>query len=149
MSLETRRKAIALVALAGLFVSLYLFLYALGFYGSLACGAGGGCDVVQTSSWARFLGFPVAGWGLAWYAAVFAVGLLGVQPRFADVAWPGRTLFLLAAGGLAFTIYLTALEIFVIHAICRWCVGSAVLTAIIFGLSIPELRTGSRVATAR
>lgn len=144
MSLETRRKAIALTALAGLFISLYLFLYAVGFYGSLACGAGGGCDVVQLSSWARFLGFPVAGWGLAWYAAVFVVGLLGVQPRFADAAWTRRALLLLAAGGLAFTIYLTALEIFVIHAICRWCVGSAVLTVIIFALAIPELRAGSR-----
>ncbi len=148
MSLETRRKAIALVALAGLFVSLYLLLYALGFYGSLACGAGGGCDVVQSSSWARFLGFPVAGWGLAWYAAVFAVALMGVQPRLAAAAWPGRTLLILAAGGLAFTIYLTGLEIFVIRAICRWCVGSAVLTVIIFGLAIPELRTGPRAEAA-
>jgi len=132
-----RRMAIAIVALAGFFVSAYLLLYSLGYYGVLACGAGGGCDVVQASHYARFLGVPVAGWGTAWYATVFAVALVGVQPRFARARWPGRGLLLLAGLGLAFTGYLTYVELFVIHAICRWCVGSAVLTASIFLLALP------------
>lgn len=136
MSVAFRRKAVALLALAGLFLSLYLLLYALGYYGALVCGAGGGCSVVQASTYARFLGFPVAGWGVAWYAAVFLVAVLGVQPRFEAAGWPRAALLLLAGGGLAFTIYLKIVELFVIRAICRWCVASAVLTALIFAVVV-------------
>ena len=55
-----------------------------------------------------------------------------------------RVLAVLALGGLGFTIYLTALELWVIHAICRWCVGSAVITLAIFLLTVPEFRAFSR-----
>jgi len=135
-----RRRGIALLALIGVFISTYLFLYALGFYGELACGAGGGCSLVQGSRWARFLGFPVAGWGLGWYVAVLGVALLAIDGRAGGARWVAWALLLLAIGGLAFTIYLKALEIFVIRAICRWCVASAVLALLIFGLALPEWR---------
>jgi len=42
-----------------------------------------------------------------------------------------------------FTAYLTYLELFVIHAVCRWCVGSAVIILAIFGLSLADLRRRS------
>jgi len=136
-----RRRGIALVALVGLFLSTYLYLYSQGVYGSLACGAGGGCDLVQGSQWAVFLGFPVAGWGLGWYLAVLTIAVLAIlQPRFAEAGWVSKALVVLALGGVGFTIYLTALEIFVIHAICRWCVASAVLSILIALLALPELR---------
>jgi uncharacterized membrane protein len=140
MSELNRRRGIALLALAGLFLSTYLFLYALGYYGELACGAGGGCDLVQGSRWARFLGFPVAGWGVGWYVAVFGVSMLGTRDGIGAALWIPRALAVLALGGLAFTIYLTALELWVIHAICRWCVGSAAITLGIFLLTLPDFR---------
>ena len=46
----------------------------------------------------------------------------------------------LATVGFAFTLYLTAIELFVLHAICRWCVGSAVIMTAIWVLSIAQLR---------
>ena len=138
MSRLNRHRAVVLLALAGLFLSVYLFLYAKGFYGSLACGVGGGCDLVQGSRWAEFLSFPVAGWGVGWYLAVFAVSLISVQVRTANAGWVNKALLCLSVGGVGFTIYLTALEIFVIRAICRWCVGSALLTIAIFLLVLPE-----------
>ena len=49
-----------------------------------------------------------------------------------ETSWPGKLAAVFATGGLAFSVYLTALELFVIHAICRWCVVSAVLTIGIF-----------------
>ncbi len=140
MSELNRRRGIALLALAGFFLSTYLFLYALGYYGELACGAGGGCDLVQGSRWARFLGFPVAGWGVGWYVAVFGLSMLATRDGVGRARWIGRALALLALGGLAFTIYLTALELWVIHAICRWCVGSAAITLGIFLLTLPDFR---------
>jgi uncharacterized membrane protein len=127
----------AILALGGVFLSVYLLMYALGIYGELACGVSGGCDVVQASEYARFLGLPVAAWGLAWYAAVFLIAFLSVQGRFMDAKWPGHSLLILAAGGLAFSGYLTAIELFVLHAICRWCVGSAILTVLIFVAVLP------------
>lgn len=134
----TRRKAVAVLALVGLFISGYLLLYKLGFYGELMCGAGGSCNLVQASRWATFLGAPVAAWGTGWYAAVFAVALVGVQPRFAREAWPARGLLGLAVAGVLFSAYLTGIELFVLRTICRWCVASAVLTVLILGLTVPR-----------
>ena len=125
------RQAIALLALVGFFVALYLWLHALGVGGPLKCGTGD-CDTVQASRWAMFLGVPVALYGVVGYAAILAVALAGLRP--AAIARRGRTLVLaaLATGGLLFTAYLTYLELFVIHAICRWCVASAAIIAIIW-----------------
>lgn len=144
MSTLTRRRGIALLALIGTFISAYLFLYALGFYGALACGAGGGCSLVQASRWADFLGFPVAGWGLGWYVAVLALSIVAIEGRFGGAGRVAWALLLLAAGGLGFTVYLKYLEFFVIRAVCKWCVASAVLTVLIFLLALPEWRLARR-----
>lgn len=128
--------AIAVTALPGLFISAYLLLYRMGLYGEIVCGSGS-CETVQASEYALFLGLPVAGWGVAWYVAVFLLAFLSTQPRFAAAIWPPRLLFLLAAGGLGFSGYLTYVELFVLDAICWWCVTSAVLTIVIFLLAVP------------
>ena len=57
--------------------------------------------------------------------------------------WPSRLLAVLSGGAVLFTVYLTYLELFVIHAVCRWCVGSAVIILAIFGLSLADLRRRS------
>jgi uncharacterized membrane protein len=126
--------AVAVLGLAGLFLALYLLLYHLGYYGALVCGEGGSCEYVQASRFARFLGQPVAGWGVAWYALVLTTALLGIQPALAERRWLGTILSLLAVGGFAFTLYLTSTELFILHAICRWCVGSAIIATLIFVL---------------
>jgi uncharacterized membrane protein len=120
-----------LVALAGLFVATYLTLYKLGFIGTLSCSVGS-CETVQLSRWATFLGLPVAVWGLGYYALVFALTLAGVQERFADSRGLSLALVLLTAWGLIFSAWLTYLELFVINAICQWCVVSAVIAGALF-----------------
>jgi len=127
---ETRYRGAAILALAGLFISVYLLLYHLGYYGMLLCGTGS-CDVVQSSKYADFLGLPVPGLGAAWYLAMLILGLM-LAGNSLETSWPGKLAAVFATGGLAFSVYLTALELFVIHAICRWCVVSAVLTIGIF-----------------
>jgi len=134
------RQAIALLALVGLFVALYLWLHALGFGGAIKCGASGGCEVVQTSQWAVFLGLPVAFYGVVGYLAVLVVALASLRPAaLAQRQW-NVMLVGLASVGLCFTIYLTYLELFVIHAICRWCVGSAVIIAASWIVAVAALR---------
>jgi len=127
----------ALIALIGVFVSLYLTLYKLGYIGSLVCGTGS-CEYVQLSKWGTFLGLPVAAWGVGYYGAVFVLALASTQERFEDSRRLTGALALLTAWGVVFTIWLTYLELFVIHAICRWCVGSGIMTLLLFGLSMWE-----------
>lgn len=135
MSQVTRYRGVAVLALVGLFISAYLLLYSLGFYGDLLCGVGS-CEVVQTSDYAVFLGLPVPGWGAAWYAGMFAIALWLAAGRSGEGA-AGRLAALGAVAGLAFSTYLTAIEAFVLEAWCRWCVASAVLTVLIFLLVAP------------
>jgi uncharacterized membrane protein len=135
MSYDTRLRGIVLVGLVGLFVALYLLLYQMGFYGSLLCGAGS-CEVVQASKYARFLGQPVPLWGTAWYAGLLVLAFLALGPA-AGKRWVERLLAVLVTGGLLFSAYLTGIELFVLHALCMWCVVSAVLTVILFVLAQP------------
>ena len=130
---------VAVLSLAGIFVALYLLLYKLGLIGALSCSVGS-CETVNTSRWATFLGLPVAGWGVAWYVGMFVLALVSTGERFADSLVISLVLLLVAATGLLFSIYLTYLELFRIHAICQWCVVSAILVTIIFGVCVSEYR---------
>jgi uncharacterized membrane protein len=129
----------ALMSLLGLFVSAYLYLYKIGRIGTLACGSGG-CETVQTSPWSRVAGVEVALIGVIGYALLLIVALAALQPAVAERRWPAALLATLAGGGVLFTGYLTYLELFVIHAICRWCVGSAAIIAGLLILGLLELR---------
>ena len=129
----------ALIALIGVFVSLYLTLYKLGYIGTLACGTGG-CETVQLSKWGDFFGVPVAGWGVGYYGLVLALAVAGVQERFAESRRLTMALLLVTCWGLLYTLWLTYLELFVIHAICRWCVGSAAMTVALFALALWDWR---------
>ena len=135
MSHDMRMRGIILVALVGLFVAVYLLLYHLGFYGALVCGTGS-CETVQTSQYARFLGQPVPLWGTLWYAGMLVLAFLSMGPA-AGKRWVDGLIGLAAVGGLLFSAYLTGIELFVLHAVCMWCVISAMLTVVIFVLARP------------
>lgn len=131
---------VAALALAGIFLSTYLLLYKLGMIGALTCNVGS-CETVNTSKWAKFLGLPVAGWGVAWYLAVFALAMAWIQERFADSRGLSLLILFMTGTGLLFSIYLTWLELFVIHAICQWCVVSAIMVLVMFVLVVLDYRT--------
>jgi uncharacterized membrane protein len=130
---------VATLALAGIFISLYLTLYKLGIIGELSCSIGS-CETVNTSKWSRFLGLPVAAWGLLFYLDVFAVALIGTFPRFEDERVISVVLVAQAAVGVLFSAWLTYLELGVIHAICIWCVTSAVIVTLVLLVSWLDLR---------
>lgn len=129
------RQAIALLALVGLCIALYLWLYKIGIIGRLQCGSGS-CEYVQTSPYGMLLGIPVAFYGVVGYALIFVLALIGLQPAQLERRWPILGLAWLSAGGFLFTLYLTAIELFVLHAICRWCVGSAGVMTLITGVAV-------------
>ena len=89
--------------------------------GSPVCLAGGtGCETVAHSSYSHLAGINVAVIGIAGYVLLLASAFVpGDAGRFSS--------FFLALVGFGFSAYLTYLELFVIDAICQWCVASAVL----------------------
>jgi uncharacterized membrane protein len=126
-------------ACAGVVLSIYLTLYKLGYIGELQCAVGS-CETVNTSRWATFLGLPVAAWGLGFYVATLGLVLLGIQERYADSRAVSLALVGLTGWGVLFSGWLTYLELFVINAICMWCVISAIMVAIMFVISLADLR---------
>jgi len=108
--------------------------------GVLACGTGG-CERVQASRWSEFLGLPVAAYGVAGYLGLFVLGLASVQERWLDSPAPMRLVAAASGAGVAFTAWLTYLELFVIHAICYYCVASAAIITALFLVSLLSLRT--------
>jgi uncharacterized membrane protein len=127
----TLRVATFAVALIGLGIATYLTIvhYA---GGSPACAIAHGCETVQKSRYAELAGIPVAVLGLVGY-----VGILASLLRD-DEAFRTATAFI-AIVGLAFSGYLTYLELFTIHAICIWCVGSAICMLVLTGLSVTRM----------
>jgi len=134
-----RRQAIAVLALAGTFVALYLWLHKIGVIGVLQCGTGG-CETVQASPYAELLGVPVALYGVIGYVALFGVALAGVQPAWQSARGPDRALVALSSLGFAFTVYLTGVSLFVIHATCRWCLASGAIMTAIWLMSLAAAR---------
>jgi uncharacterized membrane protein len=92
----------------------------------LLCGVGD-CETVQQSKYAEIAGIPVALLGLIMYLSIAALGLLRWRrPDFRSTGTMAA--FAIALAGAIFAAYLTYLEIWVIDAICQWCVASAILT---------------------
>lgn len=133
------RMGAALTALTGVFISAYLWLYKLGRIGTLTCGTGG-CETVQLSPYSRFMGIEVAAIGALGYTLLLVLSLASLNARPAVAARLITALVVLSGMALLFTLYLKYLELFVIHAICRWCVASAVLILVFFVLVVLERR---------
>jgi uncharacterized membrane protein len=115
------RVAAGCVALAGMALAGYLTWVHYD-EAALVCVAGGGCETVQQSSYAELAGIPVALLGLLGYAAIFAFVVWDTpNARLGAAA--------LAVVGLAFSVYLIVLQLFVIDAVCVWCLANDVLIA--------------------
>ena len=109
------------LALAGFAIASYLLAVRL-LGGAPACGPVKGCETVATSEYATLFGLPLALYGVGFSMALVAA--CGVWWRRAE----RRALYAAYALGLAGIMavaYLTYLEIFVIEAICVWCVSYA------------------------
>jgi uncharacterized membrane protein len=126
------RVAIAALALVGVAITAYL-MYVRVTGTTLACSTGG-CETVQSSSYAELLGVPVALLGVVGYVLLLATALAhGELARSATVAL-GLTAF-------AFSAYLLVIQFAVIGAVCEWCVASDVVTTMIAALALLRFHT--------
>jgi uncharacterized membrane protein len=116
---RTLQRAMIVLTLVGIGIASYLtYVHYKGL--SPICALNQGCEKVQSSRYAKVGGVPVPLIGLIGYVAIFASLL--IRGELARMATAGMTI-----GGFAFSVYLTSLELFRIHAICQWCVGSAIV----------------------
>jgi uncharacterized membrane protein len=128
---EALRPDLVVVALsvAGFGVASYLTWLKWAGRGAMFCVAGSGCDIVQASRYAVFVGVPTALWGAALYAAIAVMGSLGLSSQ----RWLAA--FLLGAAGVGFSAYLTALSFVVLGAACIYCLASgAIVLALVLVL---------------
>ena len=139
MSLVVRRVMIGL-AVIGLGVATYLTVVHYVGPGALVCtashGAASPCEQVQFSVWASVAGIPVALLGLIGYVLILG-SLLIPDREEARLATLGLTII-----GVGFSGYLTYREIHSIHAICEWCVSSAVILTLLLIASVTRYLLG-------
>jgi uncharacterized membrane protein len=130
------RNLCLVLVVAGAIVAGYLVEVYYSGEASLCVGGGGSCERVQTSDYADLVGVPVALLGLIGYVGIGAALLVpGDRARVAAA--------FMAIAGFGFSAYLTYIELFVIDAICHWCVASAVLmTALAVAASLRFARGG-------
>jgi uncharacterized membrane protein len=129
--------AMAILALGGLAVAGYLLaVRVLG--GAPACGPIPGCDTVAASQYATVLGLPVALFGVAFSIVLSAATIVWWRRGDRRALHVAYGLGLL---GIAAAAYLTYLELFVIDAICIWCVSYAVTIVIGWILAIIAVRS--------
>lgn len=133
-----REWLVVALAAAGVALGVYLAWTKLAGGSALLCIAGSGCGLVQSSRYGTFLGLPTAGWGAALYAAIGGLGLAGL------IGYRWLLAFLLTVAGVAFSGYLTYLELYVIEAVCGYCVASAAVAAGLFGLVLGRRPAGPR-----
>ena len=132
------RRVSMFLSIAGLIVAGYLTYLHLSGSTAALCAPGGGCDTVRTSRYSVVAGIPVAVVGLAGYLGMLAVLLLEeFDGPLADLT--PLLMFGFSLIGVLYSVYLTYLELFVIAAICPYCVASAVIVTLIFILAIFRL----------
>jgi uncharacterized membrane protein len=129
MSVRALRLTIVALTVVGVGVASYLtYVHYSGI--KPVCTAGGSCLKVQSSIYSELAGVPVALIGLIGYVVILT-SLLAPEnetTRFATVAF--------TVVGFGFSAYLTFRELFSIHAVCEWCVSSAVIMTVLMCLTI-------------
>ena len=125
------RGAAVAVAVVGLAIATYLTVvhYA---GGEPVCAVAHGCATVQKSDYAQLAGVPVALLGVLGYLAILVSLIRDTETTRTAAAF-------LSIGGLAFSGWLTYVEVFELDAICIWCVGSAICMALLAAISTARM----------
>jgi uncharacterized membrane protein len=102
------------------------------------CLGNGGCHNVNFSPYSEIRGIPVSVFGICAYLAILCILVLERRVKIAKENGP-LAIFGISLAGVVYSAYLTYLEIYVIHAICPFCVVSAIAITFIFILAIIRL----------
>lgn len=139
-------RVIQLLTIPGLLLAYFLYLYHESYLiGVCEPSALFDCGQVSgpTSPWSAIGSIPIALIGLVGYAVIFLTTWLQDWIDFVDDYMP-ELMIALTGFAFIFTLGLTLLEAFVIHAFCQYCVYSAVVVLAMFILAVSYLRASKR-----
>jgi protein-disulfide isomerase len=89
------------------------------------CAEGGGCDVVRESAYAHLGPIPTPFFGILFFAVALVLAL-----------WPARrALVVWATGGAIAALGFFAIQAFVLHAFCKYCVAADTSALVLCGLA--------------
>lgn len=132
-----------ILSVIGALVAGYLwYLHAAN--ADIPCGVSRGCEMVAASRYARFPEgtsgpWYVAAWGTVGYIGFAALSFLRTLQTTTERDRVLLGLLILGTvAGTLFSLRLTYLEIYVIHAICKWCIASQIIITGIAALGIAE-----------
>jgi uncharacterized membrane protein len=118
-------------AIIGLGVSIYLSISKLSNQDVLCFEGTGDCQIVTNSAYSLWRGIPIAYIGVAGYLLILGFIFLYHKKKH-ESSVIMLALFGITAFGALYSLYLTYLELFIIHSICPWCVTSAVAMLLLF-----------------
>lgn len=115
---------------AGMVLTAYLALTIWLGHPPLYCKEGSSCDIVQRSRWGTFLALPTAFWGFLTYTAL---AYIGIRVRNPMTHW--KSAWTVSMAGLGYSVYLITISLFVIKAVCAYCIVSFSIMTVIFGVA--------------
>jgi uncharacterized membrane protein len=128
------RISLMVLGLIGLVDSTYLTYIKLA-NATASCAGIGDCDAVNSSKYAEVAGIPIALLGAGAYLTMLV--LLFLEKR--GGVWQEQSplfMFVLTLIGVLYSAYLTYIEVAILYAICPYCVLSAIILVIMFGISV-------------
>jgi uncharacterized membrane protein len=115
-------------ATLGVGVAAYIAIESSGGGAPVCIGGSHGCQTVAESSHSHLFGVNIAVFGIVGYLLLLGAAMLrGDGARMAG--------FAISLVGFGYSVFLTYLELFVIDAICQWCVFSAILMTVLFAVN--------------
>jgi uncharacterized membrane protein len=135
-----KNNIIALVAsIIGFFDSAYLTIIKFT-HTPIYCTPGlGNCETVQNSQWSTIWGIPIALLGALSYLVLIVCFVFEKRVPYLK-QYSQYLIFGTSFFGFLFSLYLTYLELFVIHAICQWCILSAICMTVVFVATLIRLK---------
>ncbi len=129
---------IVFAAAGGLGVALYIY-YTKRCHKQLVCPVGSDCNAVITSRYSKFFGVSLEYWGMIYYAVIIAayIALIFASRLFSDFFLTG--LIMVTAAAFLFSLYLLFVQAFLLRQWCIWCLLSAILSVMIFIISLSSL----------
>ena len=88
-----------------------------------------GCETVITSKYNEIGGIPVALFGVIYYLDILTFGFLYLKTRKEQVL---KIAAIMTPAGLIASIYFVYLQLYVIEAICQYCMLSAGTSTLLF-----------------
>jgi len=128
-------RLLLIFSIIGLIVSIYLSYSTLSGI-PVKCSLLSGCQTVEQSSYSRIFGIPVAIFGVLFYLTLIFFVFIRVDKKYQELI--SKFILYITTLGFLFSIYLTYLELYVIYAICMYCVLSAVASTGLFFISMYE-----------